>query len=91
MHAVDLVREQKLSEDRAGSEPEIVNAFVVNGRSGDVRRHEVGRKLDAVELAQPSTRPSVRTSRVFPSPGTLSIRTWPSASNAARTPWTRFA
>ena len=28
---------------------------------------------------QPSTRPSTRTSSVLPSPGTLSIRTWPSA------------
>ena len=37
---------------------------------------------------QPSTRPSTRTSSVLPSPGTLSIKTWPSARSDASTPRT---
>ena len=38
--------------------------------------------------AQPSTRPSTRTSSVLPRPGTLSISTWPSARSDVKTPRT---
>ena len=47
---VDLVAEQQVGEDRAGPELEVAGPLVVDGRPGDVRRHQVGRELDAREL-----------------------------------------
>ena len=48
----------------------------------DVRRHEIGRELDAPEL-EPEREARVRTSRVLAVPGTPSSSTWPRASSAA--------
>jgi hypothetical protein len=49
--AVDLVGEQNLREDRPLYEPQraVSGFFVEHLRSGDVRRHQIGRELDALE------------------------------------------
>ena len=51
-------------------------------RAGDVGRHQVGRELDAVELADGAPRASVLISSVFARPGTPRSRQWPPAKNA---------
>jgi hypothetical protein len=52
--AVDLVGEDDVGEDRAGREHHLAAAgggvLVDDVGAGDVRRHQVGRELDAVEL-----------------------------------------
>ncbi len=57
--AVDFVREQERGEDRPLDEGELVVLQVEDVRAGDVGRHEIGRELDAVELAaeHPGERP----------------------------------
>ena len=51
--AIDFVREQELGEDRPAAELELVAAVRPGGhdvRADDVRRHEVGRELDAAKI-----------------------------------------
>ena len=48
--AVDLVGEQEVREDRTGAEFEVGFALVEDRRAGHVRRHQVGRELDAREV-----------------------------------------
>jgi phage host-nuclease inhibitor protein Gam len=45
--SVDLVDEQHVREHGAGAEPEVAVALVVDRQSGDVRRLQVRRALDA--------------------------------------------
>ena len=47
--AVDFVGEHQVGEDRTRPEPEFVRAGQ-HRDAGDVRRHQVGRELDALEL-----------------------------------------
>ena len=49
--AVDLVRKNHLREDRSGDEAQhaMARLFVEDLRTRDVRRHQVGRELDALE------------------------------------------
>ena len=52
--AVDFVREHDVREDRPRGEHHLAasgrRVFLNDVRAGDVRRHQVGRELDAVEL-----------------------------------------
>ena len=47
---VDLVGEEDLREDRAAAEVETAGLQIEDAGSDDVRRHEVGRELHAVEV-----------------------------------------
>ena len=49
--AVDLVGEEEVGEDRAERRPELARLLVVDPRADQVGRDEVGRELDALELA----------------------------------------
>ena len=49
--AVDFIGEQEGGEDRPLDERKLVALEVENIRARDVRRHEIGRELDAVEFA----------------------------------------
>ena len=48
---VDLVGEQQVREDGAERRPELAGLLVVDARADEVGRDEVGRELDALELA----------------------------------------
>ena len=48
---VDLVGEQQVREHRAQRRPELAGLLVVDARADEVGRDEVGRELDALELA----------------------------------------
>ena len=88
--AVDLVGQQQLREDRAGTKR---NSWVFMSKIGAPVMSEGMRS--AVNWMrpkrQPSTRPSVRTKSVLPSPGTLSISTWPLEKRATSVPSTSSA
>ncbi len=49
--AVDLVGQQQLRENGAGDEAELLRLHVEDRGPGNVRRHQVGRELDAAEAA----------------------------------------
>ena len=49
--AVDFVGQQELREHRARAEAELLRLHVEDRRAGDVRGHQVGRELNAAELA----------------------------------------
>ena len=49
--AVDLVGQHNVGEDRAGTEDKLLRLAVVQTAAGDVGGQEVGRELDAMELA----------------------------------------
>src|SRR5205085_5671933 len=51
-------------EDRAGPELEVRNALVEDRRAGHVRRHQVGRELDAAELHARDLRERARNQRL---------------------------
>ena len=71
--AVDLVGEHDVGEDRPVDEAERAPAgrvvLLEDVGAGDVRRHQVGRELDAVEAAGSSTSASVEMSSVLARPG----------------------
>ncbi|MPM95678.1 hypothetical protein SDC9_142833 [bioreactor metagenome] len=48
--AVDFVRQQDVGEHRAGPELELARARIVDRSSGDIRRQQVRRELDAAEF-----------------------------------------
>ena len=48
---VDLVGQHDVGEDRAGTEDELLRLAVVQAAAGDVGGQQVGRELDAMELA----------------------------------------
>ena len=54
--AIDFVGEQEGGEDRAWDKGEFVFLEVEHARAGDVRGHEVGRELNARELAAEKVR-----------------------------------
>jgi maltoporin len=62
--AIDLVRQQERGEDRAFDQREFVALQVENVGAGDVRRHQVGRELNAVELASQHARQRAREQRL---------------------------
>jgi len=49
--AVDLVGEQQIAENGTERGAEVAALLVVDARADEVRRHEVGRELDAAERA----------------------------------------
>ncbi len=49
--AVDLVGKQKIGKNRTQGRPEVPCLLVVDARPDQVGRNEVGRELDALELA----------------------------------------
>ena len=49
--AVDLVGQQQVGEDRAERGVELARLLVVDARADQVGGHQVGRELDALELA----------------------------------------
>ncbi len=61
--AVDLVGEDQVGEDRPGDEPQLAGAgvavLVEDLGAGDVRGHQVGRELDAVEVQRERLRQAV--------------------------------
>ena len=62
--AVDLVREEEVREDRARPELEVAVALVPDRRARHVRRHEVGRELDAREPHAQNLRERARGERL---------------------------
>ena len=62
--AVDLVREEEVREDRARPELEVAVALVPDRRARHVRRHEVGRELDAGEAHAQNLRERARGERL---------------------------
>ena len=51
--AVDLIGQKNLRKDRAGKKRKSALALIVLGkniRTGDIRRHQVGGELDAIEF-----------------------------------------
>ena len=79
--AVDLVGEDHVGEDRPLHEGELpaVGGLLEDLRAGDVRRHQVGRELDAPKFEVEDLRDDL-TSSVFASPGAPVIRQWPPAN-----------
>src|SRR5690606_37869133 len=47
--AVDLIRQDHVGKDRTGAKLKLLLLLIVDGYPDDVRRQEVGRKLDATE------------------------------------------
>ena len=54
--AVDLVGEQQVGEHRPERRVELAGLLVVDARADEVRRHEIGRELDALERAADGAR-----------------------------------
>ena len=48
--SVDLVTQEQVAEDRAGTKDERMRLVVIHAEARDVRRHRVGRELDAAIL-----------------------------------------
>jgi hypothetical protein len=82
--AVDLVGQQQVGEHRAQRGGELAGLLVVDPGAHQVRRHEVGRELDALELPR-MVLASVLTVSVLARPGTPSTSRWPCASMATIT------
>ena len=78
--AVDFVGQQDVREHRPFDEAEIplaVLVFFEHVRARDVRRHQVGRELNAFEIDVQNSAPSVLTIKVFAKPGTPTKQAMP--------------
>ena len=62
--AVDLVAEEQVREDRAGTKLEVARALVVHRGAGDVGGHQVGRELDPLEAHVADLRERARDQRL---------------------------
>ena len=78
------VRQYEVGEHRSRFEMEPPATLILldKGRAGDVRRHQVGRELNAAEVLSSMTAPRAWTREALPSPGTPSSSTCPPASSA---------
>ena len=86
--AVDFVGQQELREDRARAEAELLRLHVEDRRAGHVGGHQVGRELDAAELAGPARGPA--SGRTASCPGPARFRSargrWRTGRPAPRAP-----
>ena len=62
--AVDFIGQQKSGENRPFDQREFVALKVENVGAGDIGGHQIGRELDAVELAAEDARESARQQRL---------------------------
>jgi hypothetical protein len=72
--AVDLVGEQQVREDRAGTELELLRLLVVDVGADEVGGHQVGRELDAPEARADEPRDRERKQRLAGSRDALEQR-----------------
>ena len=61
---VDLVRQEEGREDWTPDERELAGLEIEDARPGDVRRHQIGRELDAAELAPENARQGAHQERL---------------------------